>query len=76
MTTIFLDLPDDVAREYFLAAEKLSAHFSSIGETPDAQTLMNFTLASLNSDDIARNFDWSLHHMLSPREEDESEEIS
>lgn len=64
MTNVSLPLPDGVAREYFLASEKLAEHFSNPGWTPDARTLMLFTLASLNADDIARNFDWTLHTMV------------
>jgi hypothetical protein len=73
MTNLTISVSDEVAREYYLAAEKLAEHYSELGKTPDARTLMNFTLGSMTADDIARNFDWTLQGMLFPESRDSEE---
>lgn len=64
MTHITIALPDAVAQQYYAAAEKLSSHLAVLGQTPDAQTLMRFTLASYDANDIAEAFDRTLRNMV------------
>lgn len=64
MTHITIALPDAVAQQYYAAAEKLSSHLALLGQTPDAQTLMRFTLASYDADDITEAFDRTLRNMV------------
>lgn len=64
MTHITISLPDAVAQQYYAAAEKLSSHLAILGQTPDAQTLMRFTLASYDAGDITEAFDRTLRNMV------------
>jgi len=64
MTHITVPLPDDVAKTYYAAAEKLSDHLAEIGQTPNAQTLMRFILASYSADEIAGQFDLALRNLV------------
>jgi hypothetical protein len=73
MTHITVPLPDDVAKIYYSAAEKLSDHLAEIGQAPSAQTLMRFILASYSADEIANQFDLALRNLVGapiPDEED------
>lgn len=73
MTHITVALPDAVAQQYYAASEKLSDHLAEIGQAPDARTLMRFTLAGLDADDITRNFDLALRNMVGAPIPDEPE---
>ena len=64
MTHITVALPDDVAKIYYQAAEKLSDHLAEIGQAPDARTLMRFILASFSPDEIAVQFDHALRNLV------------
>lgn len=64
MTHITVALPDNVAQQYYTAAEKLSGYLSEFGQPPSAQTLMRFMLSSHNADDIAKTFDLTLRNMV------------
>jgi len=64
MTHITIALPDDVAKQYYAAAEKLSSHLAVLGQTPDAQTLMRFTLSAYDADDITESFDRTLRNLV------------
>ncbi len=64
MTHITVPLPDDVAKTYYEAAQKLSDHLAEIGQAPNAQTLMRFILASYTPDEIASQFDMALRNLV------------
>ena len=64
MTHITVPLPDDVAKTYYEAAQKLSDHLAEIGQAPNAQTLMRFILASYTADEIAIQFDMALRNLV------------
>ncbi len=64
MTHITVPLPDDVAKTYYEAAQKLSDHLAEIGQAPNAQTLMRFILASYTADEIASQFDMALRNLV------------
>jgi hypothetical protein len=64
MTHITVPLPDDVAKTYYEAAQKLSDHLAEIGQSPSPQTLMRFVLASYTADEIASQFDLALRNFV------------
>jgi len=59
-----LPLPDDVAREYFLAADKLSTHLAPLGRSPDARTLMVMVLSSMSAEEMVAHFDLALRSIV------------
>jgi hypothetical protein len=64
MTHITVPLPDNVAKTYYEASQKLSDHLAEIGQSPNAQTLMRFILASFTADEIAEQFDLALRNLV------------
>jgi hypothetical protein len=71
---ITLPIPDNVAREYFVAAEKLSTHLAPIGRSPDARTLMVMVLSSTTAEEMVGQFDLALRSIVGtaiPAEEKE-----
>ena len=61
---ITLPVPDNVAREYFVAAEKLTTHLAPIGAAPDARTLMVMVLASIDAEELVAQFDLALRSII------------
>jgi hypothetical protein len=64
MTHITVPLPDDVAKTYYEAAQKLADHMADFGQAPNPQTLMRFVLASYTADEIAAQFDMALRNLV------------
>ena len=73
MTHITVALPDDVAKIYYEAAQKLADHLADLGPTPNAQTLMRFVLASYTPDEIAAQFDMALRNLVGAPVPDEAD---
>ncbi|SDT90716.1 hypothetical protein SAMN05444156_0626 [Verrucomicrobium sp. GAS474] len=61
---ITLPIPDDVAREYFVAAEKLTTHLAPLGRSPDARTLMVMALSSMTAEEMVGHFDLALRSIV------------
>ena len=57
-----VELPKDVAQEYYNASEKLRSALN-LDKPPTAQMLMRFMLAGFTSDDVADHFTRALRNI-------------
>lgn len=57
-----VELPKDVAQEYYNASEKLRSALN-LEQPPTAQMLMRFMLAGFTSDDVADHFTRALRNI-------------
>jgi hypothetical protein len=62
MTFMTVELPKDVAQEYYNASEKLRSALN-LDKPPTAQMLMRFMLAGFTSDDVADHFTRALRNI-------------
>jgi len=62
MTFMTVELPKDVAQEYYNASEKIRTALN-LEKPPTAQMLMRFMLAGFTSDDVADHFARALRNI-------------
>ena len=68
MITLALPLPEPVVAEFYAAADKLNARFPDASPQIEAKTLMAFSLARHECDDVCAQFDLALRLIQGPPE--------
>ena len=68
MITLTLQLPETVAAEFFQAADQLNQRFGETKPRIEAKSLMAFTLARYEANDVCAQFDLALRLVQGPAE--------
>ena len=63
MTHITVALPDQVAQQYYKAAELLADYIGETDQPPTAPNLMRFILSGFTAEEVARQFDLTLRNL-------------
>ena len=68
MITLNLQIPEQVAAEFYQAADELNQRFGATDPRIDAKSLMAFALARHESGDLCAQFDLALRLVRGPEE--------